>query len=205
MFRIGLVLIPRKHKETVLGPCGTPPLFVSACGTLIKWGLGREKKRRTVAVGWERVSDLFKTIPGLNNLIKILREKDWGRLIDWRDLQRRWNKWTVQQVGIRSTLSSRPDTSRDTCERGLGRICERRNDGSLCVCARVCARAANLFIYLSLAAIMVFIPSLSQSIWWWGIGFCVSFDNQTWIFSSDSNQTNYTRDGERGQVDGDRR
>lgn len=31
--------------------------------------------------------------------------------------------------------------------------------------------------------------------------FRVSLDNQTCIFSSDSNQTNYTRDGERGQVD----
>lgn len=169
--------------------------------TLIKCGFEKQK-RKTTAAGQERVSDLFRTISGVNNLIKIIREKDWGRLIDWRDLQRQWNKWTVQQVGIRSTLSSRPDTSRDTCERGLEDMAS-AGMTVVCVCVRVCA--ANLFIYLSLAAIMVFIPSLSQSIWWWGIGFRVSFDNQTWIFSSDSNQTNYTRDGERGQVDGGRR
>lgn len=29
----------------------------------------------------------------------------------------------------------------------------------------------------------------------------MSLDNHTCIFSSDSNQTNYTRDGERGRVD----
>lgn len=69
---------------------------------------------------------------------------------------------------------------------------------------RVHTLAFNLFIYLSLAAIMVFIPSLSLCLSLSGDGglvFRVSLDNQTRIFSSDSNQTNYTRDRERGQVD----
>ena len=72
----------------------------------------------------------------------------------------------------------------------------------MCVCVCVCG--VNLFIYLSLAAIMVFIPSLSLCLSLsgdGGLGSRVSLDNQTCIFSSDSNQTNYTRDGERGQVD----
>lgn len=115
MFGTSLVLITWKQNETVLR---TPPLFFSVCVTLIKCGF-EKRNRKTIAAGQERVRDLFRTIPGVNNLIKIIRQKDWGRLIDWRDLQRQWNKWTGQQVGIRSTLSSRPDTSRDTCERGL--------------------------------------------------------------------------------------
>lgn len=64
--------------------------------------------------------------------------------------------------------------------------------------------AFNLFIYLSLAAIMVFIPSLSLCLSLSGDGGLVSacrliikpeFSHQT------LNQTNYTRDRERGQVD----
>lgn len=82
------------------------------------------------------------------------------RLIDWGDIRRQWNKWARQQVGIRSTLSSRPDTSLDTweSERGTEGICVHRIGGRACV--SVCA-PFNLFIYLSLAAIMAFIPSLS--------------------------------------------
>lgn len=82
-------------------------------------------------------------------------------------------------------------------------MCTRAGMEVVTLCVSVCA--ANLFIYLSLAAIMVFIPSLSLSVSVYLVMgdwvSCVSLDYQTCIFSSDSNQTNYTRDGERGQVD----